>query len=154
MSREHFHEQLERVELDYVIVAMPYTLLDQEALDEELPLCAEHGVGVIVGAVFASGILAAPQSADATYGYVAPPPEVVARVDRLRAVCARHHVPLGAAALQFPLGHPLVASVIPGAVRPEHVRENVERLATPIPASLWEELKTEGLLRADAPVPG
>ena len=71
----------------------------------------------------------------------------------LRAVCARHGVPLGAAALRFPLGHPLVASVIPGAVRPEQVRENVERLATPIPAGLWEDLKAEDLLRPDAPVP-
>ena len=145
---------LERVELDFVILAMPYTLLDQEALEEELPLCAERGVGVVVGAVFASGILGAPPAADTTYGYEAPPREIVDRVGRLRAVCARHDVPLGAAALQFPLGHPLVASVIPGAVRPEQVRENVERLATPIPAALWEELKAEGLLRADAPVPG
>jgi D-threo-aldose 1-dehydrogenase len=144
---------LERVELDFVILAMPYTLLDQEALDDELPLCVEHGVGVIVGAVFASGILAAPAPAGATYGYDVPPSEVVERVERLRAVCGRHGVPLGAAALRFPLGHPLVASVIPGAVRPEQVRENAERLATPIPASLWEELKAEGLLRPDAPVP-
>jgi D-threo-aldose 1-dehydrogenase len=144
---------LERVELDYVILAMPYTLLDQEALDDELPLCAERGVGVIVGAVFASGVLAAPPAAGTTYGYDVPPPGVVERVERLRAVCERHGVPLGAAALRFPLGHPLVASVIPGAVRPEQVRENVERLETPIPASLWEELKAEGLVRPDAPVP-
>ena len=144
---------LERVELDFVILAMPYTLLDQEALDEELPLCIERGVGVVVGAVFASGILGSPSNADATYGYEVPPPEVDDRVDRLREVCARHEVSLGAAALQFPLGHPAVASVIPGAVRPEQVRENVERLATPVPAKLWEELKVEGLLRADAPVP-
>ncbi len=75
-------------------------------------------------------------------------------MDRLREACARHEVSLGAAALQFPLGHPSVASVIPGAVRPEQVRENVERLATPVPVRLWEELKAEGLLRADAPVPG
>lgn len=144
---------LERVELDFVILAMPYTLLDQEALDDELPLCAEHGVGVIVGAVFASGILAAPPAAGARYGYDVPPPNVVERMEMLRAVCARHGVPLGAAALRFPLGHPLVASVIPGAVRPEQVRENVERLATPIPAGLWEDLKAEDLLRPDAPVP-
>jgi D-threo-aldose 1-dehydrogenase len=145
---------LERVELDFVILAMPYTLLDQEALDEELPLCAERGVGVVVGAVFASGILGSPSGVDTTYGYELPPPEVVDRVGRLRKACARHEVSLGAAALQFPLGHPSVASVIPGAVRPEQVRENVERLATPVPTKLWEELKAEGLLRVDAPVPG
>lgn len=144
---------LDRVELDYVILAMPYTLLDQEALDEELPLCGDRGVGVIVGAVFASGILAAPPLAGATYGYDVPPPEVAERVERLRAVCGRHGVPLGTAALRFPLGHPLVASVIPGAVRPEQVHENVERLEAPIPGSLWAELKAEGLVRPDAPDP-
>jgi D-threo-aldose 1-dehydrogenase len=74
-------------------------------------------------------------------------------VNRLHAICARHGVPLAAAALRFPLGHPSVASVIPGAVRPEQVRENAEHLRREIPAALWAELKAEGLLRTDAPVP-
>jgi D-threo-aldose 1-dehydrogenase len=140
---------LERVDLDLFIVAMPYTLLHQEALDEELPLCEERGVGVVVGAPFQSGILAG----DPAYNYGDAPPEIVERVERLRAVCAGHGVPLAAAALRFPLAHPSVAAVIPGAVRPEQVRENAEHLRRAIPVELWAELKAEGLLRADAPVP-
>jgi len=143
----------ERVELDFVILAMPYTLLDQRALDEELPLCEQHGAGVVVGAVFNSGILAAPRGVPAPYNYGAASGEVVARVERLRAACGRHGVPLVAAALQFPLGHPLVAAVIPGAVTPGQVRENVEQLAGRVPGALWGELKAEGLIRHDAPVP-
>jgi D-threo-aldose 1-dehydrogenase len=140
---------LERVELDFVILAMPYTLLHQEALDEELPLVEARGVGVIVGAPFQSGLLA---GAD-TYNYGPVPPDVEERVRRLREVCERHDVPLAAASLQFPLAHPAVASVIPGAVRPEQVRENAAHLATRAPAALWRQLQDEGLLRAGAPVP-
>jgi len=143
---------LEIIDLDYAIVAMPYTLLDQDALDEELPLCLERGVSVIVGAVFASGVLAVDEGAG-TYGYESAPPAVVEKVGRMRTVCERHGVSLAAAALQFPLGHPAVAAVIPGAVSADQVRENVARFAADIPAEVWEELKAEGLLRADAPVP-
>lgn len=144
---------LEHVDLDFVVLAMPYTLLDQGALDEELPLCVERGVGVVVGAVFNSGVLATPSGAPGPYNYATPPHDVLQRVERLRAVCAGHGVPLAAAALQFPLGHPAVASVIPGAVSAAQVRENAESFTTPVPAALWEELKAEELLRADAPVP-
>ena len=76
------------------------------------------------------------------------------RVQAMAAVCARHGVDLATAALQFPLAHPLVTAAIPGAARPEYVTGNVQRLQTPIPADLWSELKSEGLLRLDAPVPG
>ena len=142
---------LERFELDYVLIAMPYTLLDQAALDGELPLCVERGVGVVIGAVFASGILAG--GAQALYAYQPAPREVRERVRRIEAVCARHGVALRAAALQFPLGHPAVTTVIPGANHPEQVRQNLAGLAAPIPDDCWAELKEEGLLRADAPVP-
>ena len=80
-------------------------------------------------------------------------PEILAKVTRIEAVCARHNVPLPAAALQFPLGHPAVASVIPGALLPEHVARNVAAFRHAIPADFWSELKHEGLLRPDAPVP-
>jgi D-threo-aldose 1-dehydrogenase len=143
---------LELIELDYAIVAMPYTLLDQDALDEELPLCLERGVRVVIGAVFASGLLADDAGAG-TYGYTAPPTPVASRAAAMRTVCARHGVSLAAAALQFPFGHPAVAAVIPGALTAEQVRENVQRFAAPVPAVVWEELKAEDLLRADAPVP-
>jgi len=144
---------LDVIDLDYAIVAMPYTLLDQDALDDELPLCLERGVSVIVGAVFASGLLAV-DVGTGTYGYESAPPAVVDKVGRMRTVCERHGVSLGAAALQFPFGHPAVAAVIPGAVSAEQVRQNTARFAADIPAALWGELKAEGLLRADAPVPG
>ena len=144
---------LERFELDYFIVAMPYTLLSQEALDREMRLCQERGVGIVIGAPFASGILARGPESGATYGYASPPAEVVEKTRRIEAVCTRHNVPLGAAALQFPLAHPSVAAVIPGPNAPEQARTNLEWLRTPIPSDLWAELKAEGLVRAEAPTP-
>ncbi len=143
---------LELLDLDYVLLAMQYTLLDQPALDEELPLCLKHAVGVVVGAPFASGVLAV-EGEDGTYDYAAVPEAVRERVRRLRAACERHGVPLRAAALQFPLGHPAVVAVVPGALSAEQARANAEAFAAEIPGALWEELKAAGLLRADAPVP-
>ncbi len=143
---------LEVIDLDYAIVAMPYTLLDQDALEEELPLCLERNVSVIVGAVFASGVLAVDEGSG-PYGYAAAPREIVDRVGRMRAVCERNGASLAAAALQFPLAHPAVAAVIPGAISAEQVRQNVARLTAHIPDAVWEELKAEGLLHPDAPVP-
>jgi len=140
---------LERFELDFFLVAMPYTLLSQESLDVDLRLCQERGVSVVIGAVFSSGILAG----GTTYGYRAPEPAVVEKVQRIHAVCARHDVPVGAAALQFPLAHPSVVSIIPGAVSPEQVHQNIEWLRREIPGSLWAELKAEGLLHPEAPTP-
>ena len=89
----------------------------------------------------------------ARYAYSPATPEMLAKVARIEAVCAHHGVPIAAAALQFPLGHPLVASVIPGGLSPEHVRQNVAAFRHVIPSALWTELKHEGLLRADAPTP-
>jgi D-threo-aldose 1-dehydrogenase len=145
---------LERFHVDFFIVAMPYTLLNQEALDVELPLCQERGCGVVIGAPFASGILAlAAGDAKATYGYRAPDPAMVEKTRGIQNVCARYNVPIGAAALQFPFGHPLVAAVIPGPNTPDQVGANVEWMRVPIPTDLWAELKSEGLIRADAPTP-
>ena len=144
---------LDALDVDAFLVAMPYTLLKQEVLDEEFPAAMARGAGLIIGAVFQSGILATGAVDGATYDYAPAPPEVVERVRRIEAVCERHGVSLAAAALQFPLGHPGVASVIPGAFRPGQVRRNVVAFAQSIPADLWAELKHEGLLRSDAPVP-
>jgi D-threo-aldose 1-dehydrogenase len=145
---------LEVVELDFFLLAMPYTLLRQEVLDEELPACVERGMGFVIGAPFQSGIIATgARGTPGNYDYGAPPPEVVETVRRIEDVCERHGVPLAAAALQFPLGHPSVASVIPGARSAAHVERNVAAFRHPIPADLWAELKQEGLLREDAPVP-
>lgn len=142
---------LERFEMDYFLVAMPYTLLDQDALDTELAQCASRGVSVVIGAPFASGILATGAVPGARYRYVPAEPHVIERVRRIEAVCARHEVPLAAAALQFPLFHPVVAATIPGADAPAQIEENAAHMRRAIPPAYWTELKTEGLLRADAP---
>ncbi len=144
---------LDLMELDFFLVALPYTLLDTDVLDSEFPRCAAQGVGFVIGATFASGILATGAVQGAKYRYQDPTPEIVAKVRRIEAVCERHGVPLPAAALQFPLGHPSVAAVIPGAITADQVRRNVASFRHPIPADLWAELKHEGLLRADAPTP-
>jgi D-threo-aldose 1-dehydrogenase len=144
---------LDLVDLDFFLVALPYTLLDQDVLDKEFPACVARGIGFVIGAVFASGILAAGAKPGAKYAYKDPTPEVLDRVRRIEAVCGRHGVPLAAAAMQFPLGHPSVASVIPGALDRSQVERNVETFRHDIPAAFWDELKHERLLRADAPLP-
>ena len=141
------------MDLDFCIVAMPYTLLDQEVLDEEFPLCQERDVRIVIGSVFASGILASGPVEGARYAYDTAAPEIVERTRRIQAVCQRHDVPLPAAAMQFPLGHPLVSAIIPGAIEPGHIETNADWFKHPIPADLWTELKAEGLLREDAPTP-
>ena len=144
---------LDAVDLDFCIVAMPYTLLDQETLDEEFPLCQERDVRIVIGAVFASGILVSGPVEGARYAYDTAAPEILDKTRRIQAVCQRHDVPLAAAAMQFPLGHPLVSAIIPGAIEPGHIETNAEWFKHQIPADLWTELKTEGLLREDAPTP-
>lgn len=142
---------LRHFEPDFFLVALPYTLAEQPVLDYEFPLCERRGVGVIIGGVFASGILATGPVPGARYNYAVANDEQLMRVGRIQAVCARHGVPLAAAALQFTLHHPIVASVIPGAFHPDHPKRNVESMRVEIPTDLWAELKHEGLVRSDAP---
>jgi len=144
---------LEALDLDFFLVALPYTLVEQPVLDLEFPLCAEAGVGVVIGGVFASGILATGPAPDARYNYGEATAEQLERVGRMQAVCESHGVSLSTAALQFPLHHPLVASVIPGAFEPDQVRRNIESMRHAIPKAMWAELKHEGLVRPDAPTP-
>jgi len=144
---------LDLMDIDYFLVAMPYTLLHQEVLDDEFPAAAARGCAFVIGSPFQSGILATGPKPGAKYNYGDAPADVQAKVGQIQQVCERHGVPLAAAALQFPLGHPAVASVIPGASSPAQLVRNVETFAHPIPADLWAELKREGLLREDAPVP-
>jgi D-threo-aldose 1-dehydrogenase len=144
---------LERFDIDYFLVAMPYTLLDQPALDEDFALCTERGASVVVGAVYASGILATGTGGNTSYAYQEAPADVLERVRGIEAVCMRHDIPLRAAAIQFPLAHPLVTSVIPGANAKEQVNQNLEALLQPIPAAFWSELQEQALIRPDAPVP-
>jgi len=142
---------LELFDPDFFLLAGRYTLLEQDVLDDELPACVERGVGIVIGAPFNSGLLAV--GAAGTYDYRAPAPQHVEKVQRIQSICARHGVSLPAAALQFVLAHPAVASVIPGPATPEEARANVAAIAEPIAAGLWTELRDAALLRADAPVP-
>jgi D-threo-aldose 1-dehydrogenase len=144
---------LDLFDIDFFLIAMRYTLLEQDVLDDEFPRCADRAVGIVVGGTYNSGILATGAIPQATHNYAPATPEALERVGRMEAVCNRHKTPLAAAALQFPLGHPIVASVIPGAISQAQVAQNLAAFSHPIPADLWEELKHEKLLRADAPVP-
>ncbi len=146
---------LDHGDFDCFLLAGRYTLLEQGALERFLPQCAARGVAVIVGGPFNSGILVAgsERAAHAHYNYLPPPSPVIERVRRIEAVCAEFEVPLPAAALQFPLAHPAVATVIPGCTSAAHVRQAAEYLAMPIPSSFWCGLRDAGLLAADAPVP-
>ncbi|MFF4364173.1 aldo/keto reductase [Streptomyces sp. NPDC001604] len=135
---------LRETDIDVVLLAGRYTLLEQEGLAEVLPQAAARGRSVIVGGVFNSGLLTDPKPG-AMYDYAPTPPHVLDRALRMKAVADRHAVPLRAAALRFPLGHPAVASVLSGARCAEEVRDTVDQMRRTIPAALWDELGTEGL---------
>ncbi|MDF2735402.1 MAG: L-fuco-beta-pyranose dehydrogenase [Chloroflexota bacterium] len=139
-------------DMDVLLVANRYTLLDQGALDELLPVCVERDIAVLVGGVMNSGVLADPRPGS-RFDYAPAPPEILERARRLGDVCARHGVPLRAAAMQFPLAHPAVVSLVAGVRTPAHLDEYPAMLAHPISPDLWAELRAEGLLAADAPVP-
>ncbi|MDH4247169.1 MAG: aldo/keto reductase [Deltaproteobacteria bacterium] len=140
-------------DFDCFLLAGRYTLLDQSALDALLPLCLRKGISIMAGGVFNSGILASGAVPGATYDYVPANPEVLERTRRLEQVCQRHGVSLKAAALQFPLAHPAVATVLIGARSPLELRENVWLMEQTLPAALWAEMKSEGLIHPLAPVP-
>jgi len=148
------HRAAEAADFDCFLLAGRYTLLEQGALETFLPLCERRGIGVVIGGPLNSGILATGPVAGATYNYRPAPPAILERAGRLERVSASHGVSLAAAALQFPLAHPAVACVIPGARSAAEVEQNTALLSRPIPAALWRDLKAEGLVRADAPVPG
>lgn len=140
-------------DIDCIMLAGRYTLLEQGAIDELLPLCDRKGMSILLAAPLNTGILAVGAREGATYDYKPAPPAILDKVRRIEAVCRRHDVELAAAALQFPLGHPRMASIVAGATKPAEVRENAARMSAPIPADLWRELKHERLLAEAAPVP-
>nr|WP_303649502.1 aldo/keto reductase [Asticcacaulis machinosus] len=142
-------------DLDVVMLAGRYTLLEQAPLDHFLPECKRRGVSVIAAAPFNSGILATGASGPKIghYNYDAPPPGIIERVRRIEAIARAHDVPLAAAALQFPLGHPVVASVVSGMSGRSQVLATVRLLETSIPAGFWADLISEGLMRDDVPAP-
>ena len=140
-------------DFDCFLVAGRYTLLDQSALAEFLPLCQEKGISVILGGPYNSGILASDLSPDATYQYAKAPSEILHRARRIKSVCDLYGVPLNAAALQFGLAHPAVASTIPGVRSSSEVENNARAASHSVPKALWEDLKNQGLLDENAPTP-
>ncbi len=143
-------EVLDWADWDAFLLAGRYTLLEQAPLEDLFPLCERRGTSIVVGGPLNSGILAGRD----TWNYAPAPETVRERARRLGAVCARHNVPLAAAALQFPLAHPVVASVIPGPRSADELVKNAALMRAPIPSALWAELRAEGLLHPNAPVPG
>jgi D-threo-aldose 1-dehydrogenase len=140
-------------DFDCFMLAGRYTLLEQEPLDGLLTLLERKGIGILLAGPFNSGVLATGAVAGAKYNYAPAPPEILDRVRRIEAVCRRHNVPLPAAAIQFPLAHPVVSSIVTGAAAPHEIARNVELITARVPTDLWAELKHAGLIRANAPVP-
>lgn len=153
MNHTEVQTQLVRhCDLDVVLVAGRYTLLDQTAMDELLPACTEREVSVVIGGVFNSGVLVDP-SPGARFDYVKASDEMVERAQSLKMICQLHGVPLAAAALQFPLAHPRVCSVLLGPRSIAELDTNLRLLEVEIPPQLWRDLIADGLIREDAPVP-
>ena len=147
------HDALKQRDFDCFLLAGRYTLLEQESLEEFLPLCEERGAAVVIGGGFNSGILATGAVEGAKYNYAPAPPEIMERIRKIEQVCADHGVPLAAAALQFVVAHPAIPSFIAGTRTVEQLERNLAWFSHPIPADFWAELKEMKLLREDAPVP-
>jgi D-threo-aldose 1-dehydrogenase len=143
------------LDFDCFLVAGRYTLLDQAALPELLPICEERKIAIIIGGVYNSGILANLDNLErATFNYQPAEQRWLDKAREIKIVCDRHNVPIQAAALQFPLAHPAVAVVLTGARSVDELDQNLAFMRQPIPADLWAELKSVGLLPAEAPTPG
>jgi D-threo-aldose 1-dehydrogenase len=147
------HEALKQGDFDGFLLAGRYTLLEQDSLDEFLPLCEKRNAAVVIGGGLNSGILATGAVPGAKYNYSAAPSHIMEKVKKIEVVCAEHNVPLPAAALQFLLAHPAIASHVPGTRTVQQMEQNIAWASHPIPKDFWQELKHKGLLRGDAPVP-
>ncbi|MBV6657977.1 MAG: aldo/keto reductase [Devosiaceae bacterium] len=141
----------ERGDFDIFLLAGRYTLLEQEALDSFLPLAESRGIGLLVGGPYNSGILATGARPGAFYNYDPAPADVMAKVEQIERVCADHKVRLVDAAFQFPLRHPTTVSVIPGGQGLAEMESNLQAAQATIPDGLWADLKSQGLMRTDAP---
>ena len=143
---------VQETDMDVVLLAGRYTLLEQEALDDLLPACLEHRTSVVIGGVFNSGLLADPHH-QPKFNYQPAAPDVLAKALRIDEVCSRHNVAIAAAALQFPLAHPAISTVLVGARSAQEVEQNSRFTKTPSPEQLWADLLAAGLLRPGTPVP-
>lgn len=139
-------------DFDLFMLAGGYTLLEHTSLNEFLPECEKRGIAVVIASPFNSGVLATGAVDGASFFYSAAPPNILARTRQLEAVCVRHGVPLGAAALQFALAHPAVVGAVCGYARLSEIETNIAWADLPIPPALWDDLKAEGLIPANAPV--
>ena len=148
---EDFADLADWIDVDYFLVAMPYTLLDQCALAGPMARCIERNIKIVIGAPFASGLLTDPAQPGLRYNYAPASTEIRDKALRIQAVCDAYDVPIMAAALRFPLLHPAVLSVIPGANTADQVRQNVASSRYPIPPELWQSLKQEGLIDSASP---
>lgn len=144
---------LRAADFDCFLLAGRYTLLEQEAMNSFLPLCEERDVSIVIGGAYNSGILATGAVEGAMFNYEPAPKDVMDKVSRIEAVCTRRNVSLKAAALQFPLYHNRVTSLLPGSRSRAEFDENTALFKAVIPTDFWDELKREGLLREDAPTP-
>ena len=140
-------------DFDCFLLAGRYSLIDHTGLKELLPLCVEKQISIIIGGPYNSGILATGAVPGAKFNYADAPPEIMEKVRKVEEVCARHQVPMKAAALQFPLAHPAVAAVIPGARSVAELEENFRLISHPIPGDFWADLRKKGLLPEEAPIP-
>ena len=142
----------ERGDFDLFLLAGRYTLLEQGALKSFLPLCEKRGIGIITGGPYNSGILATGGKEGSYYNYDIAPQEIIEKVNKIEKVCREYEVPLKAAALQFPLLHPVHLSVIPGGQSKSEMKNNFECIQYKIPKELWIDLKSKGLMNPEAPI--
>ncbi len=150
---EMLTEFARNADFDCFLLAGRYTLLDQIALKELFPICQRKNISIIIGGAYNSGILATGPVEGAHYNYLPAPPEIMERTKKLQEVCSRHQVSLKAAALQFPMHHPVVAANIPGTRLKSRLTENLTLFSEDIPAGFWAELKSLGLIDPLSPLP-
>ena len=152
-QKESLSGLAQRLPIDFALVAMPYTLIDQASLNDGMAKCLKNATSIIIGAPFASGILATGAGENSKYAYSDAPSELQTKVKKIEEVCISHGISLKAAALQFVLAHPAVVSTIPGAITEAQILENIHCLKAHIPSSFWSDLKSEKLIVGDAPTP-
>jgi D-threo-aldose 1-dehydrogenase len=146
-------DAVKATDADLCLLAGRYTLLEQEPLDELFPICQERGVGIVLGGVYNSGILATGPVRGARFNYAPAAADVLAQAGQLEKICQRHGVALPAVAMQFAYAHPVVVSTCIGSRNEKQQTRNAELFETPIPGELWEDLRAVELIRTDAPTP-
>jgi D-threo-aldose 1-dehydrogenase len=145
---------VQEADVDAVMLAGRYTLLEQSALDTLLPACAERGVSILAAAIFNSGLLASARPVEgARFDYAPASRELLKKAHRIADICEAHGVTLPVAAIAFPLAHPVVAGVVIGMRSADEVRANLESFDTVVPDQVWADLRSEGLIDDRAPAP-